>query len=201
MNDIAFMSGRGFCLAPAKACDGVSCDESGPSIGPVRLLRRTMFGFEPRPQAELDFVFTKTFGAPLDWRSRMPGLLAIAHALDENNLALAMIGTLHLRLPVLNEKQTARAKSAEKLLKAGFNPLEPRDEAGAGHAEVERNLPQRRKSLSSRGSIRFQQGRSQFHPRSRLRSYRAIRSCRDGHLRCRIPIRIGRTVSRNGITP
>lgn len=70
----------------------------------------------------------------------MPELLAIAHALDENNLALAMIGTLHLRLPVLNEEQVHRAKSAERLLKAGFNPLEPRDDCGrwtcGGNAQI-----------------------------------------------------------------
>jgi hypothetical protein len=108
----------------------VSCDENGPSLGPVRLLRRTMFGFEPRPQAELDFVFAKTFGAPIDWRGRMPDLLEIARALDEKNLALAMIMTLHLRLPNLNEAQTRRAKNTDALLKAGFNPDEPRDELG-----------------------------------------------------------------------
>ena len=88
-----------------------------------------MFGFEPRPSAELDFVFANTFGTPLDWRSRMPGLLAIARALDENDLALAMIGTLHLRLPALNAAQADRARKAERLLKA-FNPDEPRDERG-----------------------------------------------------------------------
>lgn len=66
MNGIAFPPGRRFGLAPAAASDGVSCDENGPRIGPVRLLRRTIFGFEPRPFAELDFIFTKSFGAPLD---------------------------------------------------------------------------------------------------------------------------------------
>jgi len=130
MSSVAFPPGRGRSLAPAGTSTGVSCDENGPSLGPVRLLRRTMFGFEPRPQAELDFVFAKTFGAPIDWRGRMPDLLEIARALDEKNLALAMIMTLHLRLPNLNEEQACRAKNAEALLKAGFNPDEPRDERG-----------------------------------------------------------------------
>jgi hypothetical protein len=129
MNRTAVLPGRGYRLDARASSEGVSCDENGPRLGPARLLRRTIFGFEPRPAAELDFVFAKTFGAPLDWRSRLPGLLAIASALDENNLALAMIGTLHLRLPVLNDEQAGRARGAEKLLKA-FNPDEPRDERG-----------------------------------------------------------------------
>lgn len=130
MSNAALSPGWAHRLAPAGHPSSVSCGEDGPSIGPVRLLRRTEFGFEPRPMGELDFVLSKAFGAPITTSGMMPGLLDIARALDEKNLALAMIATLHLQLPSLDETQASRAGKAEKLVKAGFNPAERRDECG-----------------------------------------------------------------------
>ncbi|HWG06066.1 MAG TPA: hypothetical protein VG271_13715 [Beijerinckiaceae bacterium] len=130
MNGIAFPPGRGSRLAPTNPSSGISCDETGPSLGPVHLLRRTPFGLEPRPQQELDFVFGKAFGAAVDWSKRMPDLAAVAEALDRNELALAKITTLHMRLPELDKTQVERARNADRLVKAGFNPGELRDARG-----------------------------------------------------------------------
>jgi len=127
MNRSAYLPERAHRLDPARE-QGVNCDANGPRIGPVPLLRRTLFGFAPRPAAELDLVLSKTFGVPARRAAQlMPALDAIADALDRGNLALAMITTLHLGLPVLDDAQTMRARRAETMLKAGFNPDEPRD--------------------------------------------------------------------------
>src|SRR5208337_3755840 len=99
MNSSVFPFGRVHRLAPSSTSEGVSCDEDGPRVGPVRLLRRTWFGFEPRPQAELEFVLGEAYGAPVKLAGRMAELEAIAKALDAGNLATAMIVTLHMRLP------------------------------------------------------------------------------------------------------
>jgi hypothetical protein len=37
---------------------GVGCDENGPRIGPICLLKRTEQGFEPRWVGELDFILS-----------------------------------------------------------------------------------------------------------------------------------------------
>jgi hypothetical protein len=130
MNDLRSWPGRAHRLDSVGRCGGVSCDANGPNLGPVRLLRRTIFGFEPRPAAELDFILSRALGAPVEMAKRRPDLESIARALDEGEFAEAAIATLHMRLPVLDEAQAARARAAEKLVKAGFNPDEPRDERG-----------------------------------------------------------------------
>ena len=122
MNGIALPQRRGSRLAPAGKPVGVSCDENGPCLGPVRLLRKTFFGFVPRPTEELDFVFTKALGAPVDWQSRMPDLQEIAQALDEKNLALAMIMTLHLHLPELSESAGKPREKCRGLAEGWLQP-------------------------------------------------------------------------------
>lgn len=130
MNRSSPLPGRGHRLDLAGQ-HGVSCDAHGPKLGPVSLLRRTLFGFVPRPAAELDFVASKALGVPLRMAAElMPALSAIADALDRGDLALAVIATLHLNLPALDDAQALRARRAETLLKAGFNPDEPRDVRG-----------------------------------------------------------------------
>jgi hypothetical protein len=135
MNDLGPPPGRAYRLAPAGHRNGVSCDANGPSLGPVRLLRRTMFGFEPRPANELDFVLSRAFAAPVRMAKRTPELAAVAVALEEGDLARATITTLHMRLPALDNARASRAHTAEKLIKGGFNPDEPRDGRGRWTSE------------------------------------------------------------------
>ena len=140
MNRSAYLPGRAHRLDPSTR-HGVSCDEHGPKLGPVPLLRRTLFGFVPRPAAELDFVLSKAFGVPVRRAAQiMPALHAIADALDRGDLALAMITMLHLNLPAFDDAQAMRARKAEKLLKAGFNPAEPRDACGRWTCEGDANI-------------------------------------------------------------
>ena len=61
----------------------------------------------------------------------MRSLEIIAKALDDGNVALAKIATLQLGLPELPDGAAVnRMAAADRLLKAGYNPNEPRDELG-----------------------------------------------------------------------
>jgi hypothetical protein len=110
---------------------GVSCDEHGPSIGPIRLLKQTSHGFEPRWIPELEFVLSTAFGRPMQLAGKMRGLRAVADALEKGDLARAMLVTQFMWLPSLpDERAFHRAITADTLAKAGFNPDQPRDEQG-----------------------------------------------------------------------
>jgi hypothetical protein len=109
---------------------GVGCDENGPNLGPYRLLQRTTQGFEPRSLADLDFLLSQTFGEPITSATLRPPLMVIARALNVGDLTRAMIATQLLKLPALGSEQAKRAFAAERMLKAGFDPDEPRDDRG-----------------------------------------------------------------------
>lgn len=147
MNKLEFPMGRAHRLASDDRPEGVSCGTAGPSLGPVRLLRRTIAGFEPRPTAELDFVLSKAFSRPLTMEKRVLELSVIARALDKGDLAQAMIATLHMRLPTLDEEQARRARRAETLVKGGFDPDEPRDARGRWSSEGGNVFPSSANSL------------------------------------------------------
>jgi hypothetical protein len=109
-----------------------SCGADGPFLGPVRLLARRHGYFELRPIEELNRVMSKTFARPLDCSNLLPGLRAVASALNDNDLCRAMIATQFMRLPVLDGPQALRAVVAEALVKADADdPKHPRWPAGS----------------------------------------------------------------------
>ncbi len=112
----------------------VYCDDDGVFIGPGCALIQAETdlagrkNYKPRPQSEiarlLDAAHVTRFG--LD--ALMSRLNAIAKALDDGDLGLAWIGALQLGLPELADgAAVSRMAAADRLLKAGFNPDEPRD--------------------------------------------------------------------------
>lgn len=111
-------------LAPSGDADGVSCDENGPALGPIRLLSKTVSGFAPRPVEELNKVFAVVVGRPVDSSDLVEKLQGVTRAMNEGNLARAVFATLFLELPPLTEEQAQRAALAEKLLKA--SPDDPK---------------------------------------------------------------------------
>ena len=118
-------------LAPETDEFGLSCDEEGPRIGPVRLLKRTDRGFEPRWVGELDFVLSAAMQRPVQFADKMRGLRAVANALENGDLARAMLVTQFMWLPSLpDEEAFQRAVEADSLAKAGFNPDQARDSRG-----------------------------------------------------------------------
>ncbi len=103
---------------------GVSCDLDGPALGPIRLLVKSDRGFELRPAEELRSLLERIFGCPFDCADISRGLRTVAKALNDGDLARAMMATLFLRLPVLSEEEASRAESAEAMLKA--SPDDPK---------------------------------------------------------------------------
>jgi hypothetical protein len=126
MDGYAYQAARGFRLDPPGHQFGVSCDQDGPSVGPVRLLQKTQFGtFEPRPAAELNFVLGKGANYPIDFAEKMGGLKAVANALNEADLARAMFATQFMQLPVLTSEAASRkAAQADTLFKASADDEE-----------------------------------------------------------------------------
>ncbi len=120
-------------LDPADLFHGVRCDKGGPSIGPVRLLQRKAAGWEPRPIAELNLILRTKVDYPIDFSTRRDGLAAVAHAMNEDDLARAIFCTLHMRLVPLNDAGAAlRAMEADWLAKASpDDPDHPGWPAGA----------------------------------------------------------------------
>ena len=87
--------------------------------------------FKPRPAAEVALIFRAAYGEAYDGNPRMGGLRAAANALNDRNLALAMIATVQMSLPDLaDELAVGRVARAERLLKAGYDPNQPRVPAG-----------------------------------------------------------------------
>jgi hypothetical protein len=131
MDGEKFQAGRGYKLDPPGHPHGVSCDAQGPALGPIQLLVKTDAGFVVRPVEELNEIFSQTFGRPMDCTSLLPGLRTIAGALNDGNLARAMIATQLLHLPYLDETEAVRAASAEAMSKASVNdPKHPGWAAG-----------------------------------------------------------------------
>ena len=87
--------------------------------------------FKPRAEAEVAMIFRAAYGAAYDGNPRMGGLRAAANALNDRNLPLAMIATVQMGLPDLaDDAASERVARAERLLKAGYDPNQPREPAG-----------------------------------------------------------------------
>jgi hypothetical protein len=111
----------------------------GPTLGPLRLLRKTQSGFVPRPAEELSAILRLGSGHPFDFASREGVLKVLADALNKDDWTKAAVALAHLRLPNLPDEEFAnRLEAADTLWKANFDPLEPRDECGRWTCEGDR---------------------------------------------------------------
>jgi hypothetical protein len=125
-------------LHPEMGLRGVGCDGEGPRIGPVPLLQRQSSGWEPRPASELSRIL-RAASYPIDLATRASGLAAAARAMNEGDLARAILCTLHMRLLPLHDNSAAmNAMRSDWLRKDGgdrnrddeFDELHPRQDAG-----------------------------------------------------------------------
>jgi hypothetical protein len=105
-------------LAQPGSSTGVSCDDNGPAIGPIRLMNKTVSGFKSRPVAELNRIFSYISQRPVDCSDLTERLTGVVKALNDGDLARAMFATLFLHLPSLSDEQAQRAAEAVKLVKA-----------------------------------------------------------------------------------
>src|SRR5437762_14166067 len=95
---------------------GLCCTEDGLFLGRTPLIERRGGAFVVRPQADLDRLFGCAYGGGPAAAGVMPGLATVAAALGRNNLALAQIAAVHLRLPDLPDTLARATFEAEDLL-------------------------------------------------------------------------------------
>ena len=126
---------------------GVVCDETGLFVGSTPLLERESSApssWRPRGPADLDRDLSKVYGLSVEASAKLPGLSAIARALNDGEVVKAQIATLHLRLPEPPVLAKRAALSREEiillaaclqesgLLKSGWDSsLHPRWPAGS----------------------------------------------------------------------
>jgi hypothetical protein len=80
-------------------------------------------------------LLAAAYGPGHDDAARLARLRLIATHLNETNLALAKITAVHLRLEEIGEDGIARVIRTEALLKANFDPAQPRDDHDRWTAE------------------------------------------------------------------
>lgn len=108
---------------------GLDCANDGVTLAGVPLLRRTRRGFVPRDDLEIRWLLERAYGAAVDADRVAKGLDTVARALNQHELARAMIRALLLELPELDGAGAARLTYADDTL-AKFDPNEPRDDRG-----------------------------------------------------------------------
>ncbi|WP_044561634.1 hypothetical protein [Azospirillum sp. B4] len=92
----------GHRFAQPEGGPGATCDDQGPLWNSVRLLVKTASGWAPRPADELDALLAAGTGrVAANADSLHSRLVPVARALNEGNLAQAVIGTQYLPLPPL----------------------------------------------------------------------------------------------------
>ncbi len=96
---------------------GLCCTEEGLFLGGTPLIEQRGGTYVVRPQADLDRLFGRAYCGETAAVARViRGLAAVASALGRNNLALAQIAAVHLRLPDLPDTLVRAALEAEDLL-------------------------------------------------------------------------------------
>jgi hypothetical protein len=89
---------------------GLWCNPEGLSLTGRPLLQKKENGLQPKALPELQEALDDAYGATLelDARNYLPGLKGIARSLNRGDLALAMIGSVLLKLPDIPEANTRK---------------------------------------------------------------------------------------------
>ncbi len=112
---------------------GLWCGPDGLMLSGQPLLKKTLSGFEPRTQPELQALFDRTYGEPslLNAEDYLPGLTSVARSLDRGDLPLAMIGSLLLKLPEPPEDhEPLEPRGSNTEFKLAYSDTELRNELG-----------------------------------------------------------------------
>ncbi len=113
------------------ATEGVFCGEDGVWLGPAPLIERSgAGGYRVRSGDQIEALLGAAYAEPPEAAGCIGGLHRVAAYLAEGNLPLAMIAAVRLRLGEIAEDRIERLARADFLLKANFNPDEPRDDRG-----------------------------------------------------------------------
>jgi hypothetical protein len=120
-----------FRLSDSRDSLGLTCDHRGLDLAGIPLLSRAGGRFRPRPRHHLTRLLTKAYRTSIDTGSVTKGLQAVADALNDGEIARAMIAAVQLKLPPLDWHGAVRILRTENALaKYDFNPDEPRLPAG-----------------------------------------------------------------------
>ncbi len=109
-----------------------------PLPGPAPLIERSgAGGYRVRSGEQIEALLGAAYAEPPEAAGCIGGLHRVAAYLAEGNLPLAMIAAVRLRLGEIPEDRIERLARADSLLKANFNPNEPRDDRGRWTDDVE----------------------------------------------------------------
>lgn len=115
------------------AVGGIYCGADGVWLGPAQLIRRSGCGrYQVRAAAEIAALLAAAYGSPPQTAGCIAGLHRIAKHLADSDLPLSMIAAVQLRFGEIAEERIERLARADSLLKANFDPDEPRDDQAAG---------------------------------------------------------------------
>ena len=95
---------------------GLSCTADGLFLGRTPLLERLDDRFTVRPRGELQKLLSSGFGIDVTIDRLLPGLRAVASALNSNDLCRARIAAVHLRIPDLPDALSRLEMETEDLL-------------------------------------------------------------------------------------
>jgi hypothetical protein len=109
---------------------GLRCDQDGLFLGNEPLLERaTQNSFQPRASAQIRKILSGAYRAESDWSSRVRSVDVVAKALNNGDVARAMMAAVLMRLP--EPGGGIHISDVDGVLaKAGYDPDEPRDSHG-----------------------------------------------------------------------
>ncbi len=119
-----------FKLEDRRAANGVYCGKEGLYLGAVGLIERDGTGYRVRPAAEIGALVAAAYETPPQVDRCLARLKGIAAGLKAGNVSLAQIRALQLQLADVPADRIEQLARTDRLLKANFNPAEPRDEQG-----------------------------------------------------------------------
>ncbi len=95
---------------------GLACDEDGLVLGRTPLIERRDRRFVVREPSDIHRLLSRAYRTEVDAGPLMGGLATVAAALNANDLLLARIAAVHLRLPDLPDQAARNALEAEDRL-------------------------------------------------------------------------------------
>jgi len=109
---------------------GLRCDRDGLFFAGIALLERDAEDqFRPIPATTIRKTLSSAYRTDGNWESRIRSVDVVAKALNNGDVARAMMAAVLMRLP--EPDSGIRIADVDGILaKAGFNPAEPRDERG-----------------------------------------------------------------------
>jgi len=108
---------------------GLACTEQGLVLGRTPLIERRDGRFVVRDRSEIECLLSRAYRNEVPLQRLMTGLANVASALNANDLCLAHIAAVHLRIPDLpNQSARDDMEAADVLIKSGdWDPaLHPR---------------------------------------------------------------------------